>query len=66
MTKVFLQKKLERITDERRPSYVGHKLEDVLIIVMSSILCGLDHVLLLRSITSKCSPTKSYMEISSV
>ena len=42
MDKEYLQGKFSVIEDSRHPSYVEHKLSDVLIIIMSAILCGLD------------------------
>ena len=38
----YIRKKLTEIEDSRHPSYIEHPLCDVLIIVMCSILCGLD------------------------
>lgn len=37
-----LQKKLESIEDFRNQSYITYKLSDVLTIVMSGVICGLD------------------------
>ena len=42
MDKEYLQAKFSVIEDHRHPSYVEHNLSDVLIIIMSAILCGLD------------------------
>ena len=42
MDKEYLQGKFSVIEDMRHPSYVEHKLSDVLIIIMSAIMCGLD------------------------
>ena len=44
MIKEYLQEKFRRIKDERHQSYVEHKISDILIIVMSSVLCGLDQL----------------------
>jgi len=38
----YIRKKFTEIKDTRHPSYVEHPLSDVLIIVMCSVLCGLD------------------------
>jgi predicted transposase YbfD/YdcC len=38
----YIKKKFSEITDKRHPSYVEHPLSDVLIIVMCSVMCGLD------------------------
>ena len=40
----YLQGKFSTIVDQRHQSYVEHKLSDILIIVMSAILCGLDQL----------------------
>lgn len=42
MEKTYLQEKIRVIEDKRHQGYVEHKLSDVLIIIMSAILCGLD------------------------
>ena len=42
MDKEYLEGKFSVIEDSRHQSYVEHKLSDVLIIIMSAILCGLD------------------------
>jgi len=42
MDKEYLEGKFSVIEDSRHPSYVEHKLSDVLIIIMSGVLCGLD------------------------
>ncbi|GHT93594.1 hypothetical protein FACS1894122_09030 [Alphaproteobacteria bacterium] len=36
------KEKFETIEDPRHPSYVEHKLSDILIIIMCGMLCGLD------------------------
>jgi predicted transposase YbfD/YdcC len=41
---VYLQEKFARITDTRHQSYVEHPLTDLLIIIMSAVLCGLDQL----------------------
>jgi len=38
----YIREKFTEIEDKRHPSYVEHPLCDVLIIVMCSVLCGLD------------------------
>ena len=43
-TKEYLQKKLSVIEDKRHQSYVEHNLVDILIIIMSAVLCGLDQL----------------------
>ena len=42
MEKEYIREKFSRIEDQRHPSYVEHKLADILIIIMSGVLCGLD------------------------
>jgi predicted transposase YbfD/YdcC len=39
-----VRKKFEQIKDERHQSYVEYKLADVLILVMCSVLCGIDQL----------------------
>ncbi|MDR0606284.1 MAG: ISAs1 family transposase, partial [Bacteroidales bacterium] len=39
-----IQEKFTKIKDERHPSYVKHKLINVLIITMCAILCGIDQL----------------------
>jgi len=39
-----IREKLSLVPDYRHPSYVGHKLSDVLIIVMTAVICGLDQL----------------------
>jgi predicted transposase YbfD/YdcC len=38
----YIKKKFELIEDKRHQGYIDHNLSDVLIIIMCSILCGLD------------------------
>jgi hypothetical protein len=40
----YVREKLSRIEDKRHQSYVEHNLVDVLIIIMSAVLCGLDEL----------------------
>ena len=42
MEKEYLQEKFSVMEDKRHQSYVDHKLSDILILIMSAILCGLD------------------------
>ena len=42
MEKEYLQEKFKEIEDKRHSSYVEHKLSDILILIMSAVLCGLD------------------------
>ena len=44
MGKEYLQEKFSVIEDKRHQSYVEHVLTDILIIVMSAVLCGLDEL----------------------
>lgn len=37
-----IRERMSRIEDPRHPSYVKHRLADVLIIIMCGVLCGLD------------------------
>jgi len=39
-----IRERLSVVPDYRHPSYVGHKLSDILIIVMTAVLCGLDQL----------------------
>ena len=39
-----VRKKFSEIEDARHQSYVDHKLTDILIVVMSAVLCGLDEL----------------------
>jgi predicted transposase YbfD/YdcC len=39
-----IRERLSVIPDYRHPSYIGHKLSDILIIVMVAVLCGLDQL----------------------
>ena len=39
-----LREKLSLVPDYRHSSYVGHKLSDILIIVMTAVICGLDQL----------------------
>lgn len=39
-----IRKKLSIVPDYRHSSYIGHKLSDILIIVMIALLCGLDQL----------------------
>lgn len=38
----YIREKLGEINDTRHLGYVAHKLEDILIIIMCAVLCGLD------------------------
>ena len=38
----YIREKFNKLEDPRHASYVEHKLSDILIIVMSAVLCGLD------------------------
>jgi len=38
----YIKKKFEEIEDPRHKSYVSHNLSEVLIIIMCSVMCGLD------------------------
>lgn len=40
----YIRKKLALIEDRRHQSYVEHNLVDILIIIMSAVLCGLDEL----------------------
>jgi hypothetical protein len=42
MKKEYLWEKFSTVEDKRHPSYIDHNLADVLIIIMSAVLCGLD------------------------
>ena len=42
MEKEYIERKFRVIEDKRHQSYVEHKLTDVLILIMSAVLCGLD------------------------
>jgi len=42
MDVTYLQAKFSMIEDYRHASYIDHTLADILIIVMSAVLCGLD------------------------
>ena len=44
MEKAYLQEKFSKIEDKRHHSYVEHPLPDLLIIIMSAVLCGLDQL----------------------
>jgi predicted transposase YbfD/YdcC len=39
-----IREKLSVVPDYRHSSYIGHKLSDVLIIVMTAVICGLDQL----------------------
>jgi predicted transposase YbfD/YdcC len=39
-----IREKLSIVPDYRHASYVGHKLSDILIVVMTAVLCGLDQL----------------------
>ena len=39
-----IKEKLSMIPDYRHSSYIGHKLSDIMIIVMTAVLCGLDQL----------------------
>ena len=39
-----IREKLSIIPDYRHSSYIGHKLSDVLIIIMTAVICGLDQL----------------------
>ena len=39
-----IREKLSIVPDYRHSSYIGHKLSDILIIVMTAFLCGLDQL----------------------
>jgi predicted transposase YbfD/YdcC len=38
----YIREKFSIIEDKRHPSYIEHNLSDILIIIMCSVLCGLD------------------------
>ena len=40
----YIREKFSIIEDSRHPSYIDHKLTDILIVIMCSILCGLDEL----------------------
>ena len=42
MEKEYIREKFSSIEDPRHPSYVEHNLVDILIIIMSGVMCGLD------------------------
>lgn len=42
MEKEYMREKFSSIEDNRHPSYIEHNLADILIIIMSAVLCGLD------------------------
>jgi predicted transposase YbfD/YdcC len=42
MEREYIQEKISGIEDKRHQSYVEHALVDILIIIMSALLCGLD------------------------
>ena len=44
MEREYIEEKFSQIKDNRHQSYVEHKLSDVLIIIMSAVLCGLDQL----------------------
>jgi len=44
MEKEYLHEKFGQIEDRRHQSYVEHNLADILIMVMSAVLCGLDQL----------------------
>lgn len=39
-----IRERFSIVPDYRHPSYIGHRLIDILIIVMIALLCGLDHL----------------------
>ena len=40
----LIRERLSMVPDYRHPSYIGHKLCDILIIVMMAVMCGLDQL----------------------
>ena len=39
-----MQKYFNEIADNRHPSYVKHRLQDILVMIMCAVLCGLDEL----------------------
>lgn len=39
-----MQKYFNEITDSRHSSYVKHRLQDILLMIMCAVLCGLDEL----------------------
>jgi hypothetical protein len=44
MYKKYLHEKFGEIEDTRHQSYIDYNLADILIIIMSAVLCGLDQL----------------------